>query len=291
MPRPQKNGIDYFPLDVNFFSDPKIKILKARYGVDGIAVYMYLLCEIYRAGYYIQFDEDRLFLISDDLNMSSDKVMQVLTFLLDRSMLDSMLFQSDAVLTSTGIQRRFQLAVKERAKKNPIRIKGFWILNESETEPFIKLNPDFNKSQKNEDNSGNNHSNSQEVSLKESKVKESKLKNEKKGPVVYVPDAGVNQAVTDFVEYRKKIKKPMTEKALELMIEKLNDMTSDPDERIQILNQSIINGWQGVFPLKDKKPVKEKIGAGKNKFHNFEQRDTDYDDLMMERLKERMGET
>ena len=43
MPRPQKEGLDYFPLDVTFFSDPKIKILKARYGVDGIAVYIYLL--------------------------------------------------------------------------------------------------------------------------------------------------------------------------------------------------------------------------------------------------------
>lgn len=43
MPRPRKNGLDYFPLDVDFLDDPKIKILKARYGRDGIVFYIYLL--------------------------------------------------------------------------------------------------------------------------------------------------------------------------------------------------------------------------------------------------------
>ena len=71
MPRPQKAGIDYFPLDVNFFADKKVKILKARYGADGVAIYLYLLCEIYRAGYYIKFDDDALFITSDDLGTVS----------------------------------------------------------------------------------------------------------------------------------------------------------------------------------------------------------------------------
>lgn len=288
MPRPQKDGIDYFPLDVNFFSDPKIKILKARYGVDGIAVFVYLLCEIYRAGYYIRFDEDRLFIMSDDLNMSSDKVMQVLKFLLDRSMLDSMLFQSDDVLTSAGIQRRFQLAVKERAKKNPVEVKGFWILDEAETEPFIKVNPILNKSQKNTDNSGKNNSNSQELSLKKSKVKESKEKNN--NTVTYVPDAELNRALNDFAAYRKGIKKPMTDRAMELLIEKLYSLSTDTGDQIAILNQSIMNGWQGVFPLKEK----QKASGGKvpapNQFHNFEQRDTDYDAMVMDQVKDWLKE-
>ena len=40
MSRPPKAGIDYFPLDVDFFTDKKIRILKARYGADGIAIYL-----------------------------------------------------------------------------------------------------------------------------------------------------------------------------------------------------------------------------------------------------------
>ena len=136
--RPRKDGLDYFPLDADFFEDEKIKILKARYGADGIILYIYLLCRIYKHGYYMKLNEDFEYLISDDLKMSPDKVKQVLTFLLSRSLFDNTLFQSDAVLSSAGIQRRFQLAVKERAKKNPIQAGRDWLLKEAETEPFIQ---------------------------------------------------------------------------------------------------------------------------------------------------------
>ena len=77
MPRTRQEGNRYFSLDVDFFSDKKIKILKARYGADGITLYIYLLCEIYKSGYYLKVDEDFEFIISDDLNMDCNKVKQV----------------------------------------------------------------------------------------------------------------------------------------------------------------------------------------------------------------------
>jgi hypothetical protein len=55
------------------------------------------------------------------------------------------------------------------------------------------------------------------------------------------------------MEFRKSIKKPMTDHAVALLITKLNGMTSYIPEQIEIINQSIVNGWQGVFPLKDDK--------------------------------------
>lgn len=51
MARRKQEGNRFFRLDVDFFSDKKIKILKARYGADGITLYMYFLCEIYKSGY------------------------------------------------------------------------------------------------------------------------------------------------------------------------------------------------------------------------------------------------
>ena len=179
MARHKKRGIEYFSLDCNFFSNRKIKILKSRYGADGITIFIYLLCEIYKNGYYIIVDDDFYYIMSDDLNMNSDKVKQVLTFLLERSMFDKQLFQSDAVLTSAGIQERFQLAVKTRAKKNPIKVDRFWLLNEEETEPFIKVTHFEDNSENNTDNSKKNNDNSREESLKESKVKESKVNKSK----------------------------------------------------------------------------------------------------------------
>jgi DNA replication protein DnaD len=58
-------------------------------------------------------------------------------------------------------------------------------------------------------------------------------------------------AIEDFKEFRKKIKKPMTDRAVELLIDKLNKLASDDETKIAILDQSIVNGWQGIFPLKE----------------------------------------
>lgn len=87
---------------------------------------------------------------------------------------------------------------------------------------------------------------------KEKEIKiEEEIKKSNKVPVTYVPDELLNQSILEFIDFRKKIKSPMTEKAITLLISNLEKLTSDNDEKIEILNQSIMNGWKGVFPLKD----------------------------------------
>ena len=151
MARPQKEGLAYFSLDVDFFSDRKVKILKGRFGADGITYYLYLPCEIYKGhGYYLKVDEDFDYITSSELGMSHAKIGQMRKFLLERSLFDNTLFQSDTILTSTSIQRRFQLAVKSRASKNPVVVNPkFWLLSKEETQGFIKMHPILNNSEKN----------------------------------------------------------------------------------------------------------------------------------------------
>lgn len=178
MGRPRKTGIDYFPFDVDFFSDKKIKILKSRFGVDGITVYLYLLCEIYRNGYYIEYDDDYTYIIADDLGMSGEKVKQVLSYLLERSLLTSILLLPVTVITSHGIQCRFQEAVKGRAAKSGVEVdKQIWLLNEQETLPFIKYTQNSVFSENNVSFSEKNQSKSEIYAIKESKVNKSKVKN------------------------------------------------------------------------------------------------------------------
>ena len=62
----------------------------------------------------------------------------------------------------------------------------------------------------------------------------------------------IKKVLNDFIDMRKTIKKPMTSKALELLIEKLRKMSNDKVIQIEILNQSIERGWQTVYPLKNK---------------------------------------
>lgn len=180
MARPSKPGLSYFPKDVDVFSDRKIKILMARYGSDGYLFYDYLLCEIYRQGYYIQMDDDFLYLSSQDLNMSVGKIGQMLNFLLERSLLSRTLFQSDKVLTSAGIQRRYQLGVSTRARKNPVKVDArFWLLKEEETEGFIKVTHFDDKSENNPHFSKNNPSYSENYDLNKNKEEKNKLKESK----------------------------------------------------------------------------------------------------------------
>ena len=60
------------------------------------------------------------------------------------------------------------------------------------------------------------------------------------------------ESFNDFVEMRKAMKAVMTERAKELLLIKLCDLTNkDVHVSIQILNQSILNNWKGIFQLKN----------------------------------------
>ena len=172
MARPQKKGLDYFPFDVDFFADQKIKILKSRFGTDGLAIYVYLLCEIYKNnGYYINYDEDYQFIIQDDLNLNENVVEQIMEFLFNRSLLEKILVKSDTFITSKAIQRRFQEAIKLR--KKPVVVNpNLWLLSDEETLGCIKVNIYQGLSEINTDKSEIN-------TIKESKVKKRKEKQSK----------------------------------------------------------------------------------------------------------------
>jgi predicted phage replisome organizer len=100
----------------------------------------------------------------------------------------------------------------------------------------------------------NSKANVSQADKEEDKDKE---KKEKKNNKTYSDDPELNQAILAFMEYRKSVKKPMTDHAIKLLISKLNGMTTYIPEQIEILNQSIVNGWQGIFPLKDNQPVRQ----------------------------------
>ncbi len=71
-----------------------------------------------------------------------------------------------------------------------------------------------------------------------------------------------SQAIINFQEMRKKIKKPMTENAVKLLLWELEKLAPwDESTKIAILNKSIMNCWQWVFQLKeeDKKAMQDPL--------------------------------
>lgn len=74
------------------------------------------------------------------------------------------------------------------------------------------------------------------------------------------------KALEGFIEMRKKIKKPLTEQWLKLIKDKLEKMYPWKEYlQIKVLNNSISNSRQGIFPLKEE----EKTEA-KSKYNPFE---------------------
>jgi hypothetical protein len=81
--------------------------------------------------------------------------------------------------------------------------------------------------------------------------KEYKEYKEYKKVKKYYDDEALNSAFSDYVDMREQIKKPMTDRAITLAQNKLEDLSGgDSSIAIEILNQSVLNGWQGLFPLK-----------------------------------------
>lgn len=93
------------------------------------------------------------------------------------------------------------------------------------------------------------------------KKENTKQSNTKKQKAVYFPqDEKLNEAFYDFVDMRKKIKSPLTDKAIKRAINKLNDLSKgDSDLAIQIIEESVFNCWKDFYPLKNK-PTQSSTG-------------------------------
>lgn len=100
--------------------------------------------------------------------------------------------------------------------------------------------------------------------------KEEKKKQPSESPFNKIENEKLKQALSDFKDMRKVMKKPMTEKAEQLLLNKLDNLSTDTEQQIKIVEQSIERNWLSVFPLKQ--------GNGKNPSEKSEQ-SYDIDDL------------
>jgi putative lipoprotein len=96
------------------------------------------------------------------------------------------------------------------------------------------------------------------------KTKKEKCKKEKAAAFSfcgYTQNAELIEALRGFVEMRKKVKAPLTEHALSLLLRKLDGLGRSDAEKVEIVNQSVMNNWKGFFALKQE--VKQN-GAGRD---------------------------
>ena len=97
----------------------------------------------------------------------------------------------------------------------------------------------------------------------------------------YTQNAELIEALEGFIEMRKTKKAPLTERALRLNLSKLDKISNNDAEKIEIVNESVMRGWLGFFPLKQE--VKQH-GTGRNdsraaleeRYQDFREADRDY---------------
>jgi len=112
MARPNKQGVDYFPLDIHL--DDKFKFIEIKYKLEGFAVLIKLMQRVYANGYWCKWTEDELLLFSDEIKADHELVQNVVNECLKREVFDQTLFDEYNILTSKGIQKRYKEIVRRR---------------------------------------------------------------------------------------------------------------------------------------------------------------------------------
>lgn len=67
----------------------------------------------------------------------------------------------------------------------------------------------------------------------------------------YTENETLREALHDFIKMRKAIKKVLTDRALKMICIQLDKLAQDDATKVAILEQSILNSWQAVYPLKE----------------------------------------
>lgn len=124
-------------------------------------------------------------------------------------------------------------------------------------ENYVKAEQKLKLSNINGLDSGNENCLKTNQKLSENPIKEKENNKKEKDTGLdkiidsYSDDTELICTIRDFLKMRKAIKKPMTDRALKIMLNKLDKYADTPQKKIKILENSIENSWQGVFPLKD----------------------------------------
>jgi len=96
---------------------------------------------------------------------------------------------------------------------------------------------------------------------KSSQIKSNQVKSSQTKPIdnsieLYEEVSEIDTLLSEFKKSRAKLRRPMTDKAMQLLLKKLSKYTET--EQIAMLEEAIEKGWQTVYP------PKQENRAGKN---------------------------
>ena len=280
MSRPMKSGLDYYPMDVGFLRDKKVRLLRAEFGASSVLFVLYVLGKVYEGdGYFLTWDQDETLTASIELQESPAYISEVLQGCLSRSLFDERVFQMFGVLTSAGIQRRYLRGCEKRGVINIY--KEYWLLDSKKVQDvpagilnklaFFSINGGNNpvNSPGNPVNSLKNpQSKVKESKVKESKVKKSKVKESEREsetlshphtPAVWKPTLPEGTethfsgqalvAITDWLTYKHEKRQDYKPTGMKSVLTQIEKKIAEFGESavIDVIQLSMSNNWKGII--------------------------------------------
>ena len=113
------DGINYFPMGVNFMEENAMEVIEAKYGIKGPAIVLKLMCKIYKEGYYIRWDEEQCLIFANKAGreVQTEEVKGIIKILFIKGILDENSYREDGILTSESIQKVWLEATKRRKRE------------------------------------------------------------------------------------------------------------------------------------------------------------------------------
>ena len=186
------DGINYFPVGVNFMEENAMEVIEAKYGIKGSAIVLKLMCKIYKEGYYIRWDEEQCLIFANKAGreVQAEEVQGIIEILFTKGILDRNSYQENGILTSESIQKVWMEATKRRKRELSelpyLKVKPEKENGKADTPPALQeiKKPELFKKEKTPVNPKNvvhhvavdakNACNSRQSKVKKSRAKENK---------------------------------------------------------------------------------------------------------------------
>lgn len=208
----------YFPHDSTAKDDPKCSMLIEQMGLEGYGIY-WVLVEILRDQPEFRYPLAMIPIIARKYNTTAEKV-KIVIGSYGLFMIDNNEFFSESLCKRMERFRELKLLNSEKGKRS------------GEARRMLAL--------------GKSSVVHQGLNLGSTLVEQGELGEESKES-----KDNILKALFDFKEMRVRMKKPMTDRAVEILLARLNRLGKTPEEKVAILEQSILNGWQGIWAIKE----------------------------------------
>lgn len=309
-----KKKLDYAGWSVDIFdSDTKIDKLLDAQGWVGFSIYFYLCQRAFGGeGYFYRwgFDDCASTARKMGCGIGSGTIREVVGYCLQIDLFNKRVFDRWGVITSRGIQRSFWTVASGRRDRTVY--KELWLLQKEECKGvvFVPFFEDMSESDDHSQTTDDHKSATNDPVVEKSKVEGNKEKGVAPPPeqATFPPESFEMQCVDKLIgsvlDQMPNAKVPVKDRDRQKWageIDRMQRLDKRSREQItQVLEYAIQSSFwktniRSVGKLREKfetlylqsrerggKPAGQKP---KNQFHNFDQRDTDYDAIMLERVR------